>query len=301
MEIVYCSRCGRQVPPGGIYEGRYYLVADEPVCMDCAEGMSESELTASTILKVPTEERDRKRPTTKLVARVGAPDHEEPPPEMLDTMPGSRGSGRAARLAVLLLFLAAAVAVAVTWMRGGSPELPPPPEQPASTAQPQEGAPATLSPEIDGFFRPAGRSKPQVQGAFVSQKGTEEYCLRFNLSEARGPVREARLVLHVIWHNPKVGGFRPQLSVLKSDAWSSDGVRWADRPVTGTDVARVPVSKGSVEVDVTAAVNAALRDDRRLSLRLYAGKPVAGGGGRVKFATLAAPEAEQRPRLKLTY
>jgi hypothetical protein len=302
VEIFYCSRCGRQVPPGGIHEGRYYLVKDEPVCMDCAEGMSESELSASTILEVPTEERERKRSTTKLVAHVGGPDREEPPPEMLDTRPKRRASGRAVRMAVLLLFLAAAVAAAVIWMRGGTPELPPPPVRPAPPPPPKDVAPVRLFPEADGYFKKAGRSPQEFSNVFVSHKGDEEYCLRFDLSRVGRPTKQAVLVLHVIWLRTDAdGGFKPELTLLESNTWKPDRVLWARRPTRGRSIGRVPVAVGDVEVDVTAAVNAALGSGRKISLRLHAASPSPESKQRVKFAGRKNSDSAQHPRLKLTY
>ncbi len=71
MEIVYCSRCGNMIPPGGIEEGKYVLVDDEPVCNACAEKLPRVEMARATPTQVPTAER--KRPTTQLMAAARRP------------------------------------------------------------------------------------------------------------------------------------------------------------------------------------------------------------------------------------
>jgi hypothetical protein len=299
VEIVYCSKCRRQIPPGGMFEGRYYLVRDEPVCMDCAEGMSESELTASTILEVPTQARERKRPTTKLAAHARESDREEPPPEVLDTRTGPRGGKPGLVMLMVLLVVVAAIALAVIFLRGGPAELPAP-KPPAPIPQTEGSGPAQVLPEADGFFRRAARSTAKGQHAFVNRKGGEEYCLRFDLSGVSGPVKKAELVLHVVWHDRKAG-FKPQLTALESNNWSCEGVRWDDRPMRGEEITRIEIAVGSVEVDVSGAVSAALRSGGKLSLRVHGAATLPDSKGRVKIATLKNKDPKLRPRLKLTY
>ena len=57
MEVVYCSRCGGIIPPGGIDEGRHYLIEDEPVCLRCYRKLPEEEKLSATETRVPTLER----------------------------------------------------------------------------------------------------------------------------------------------------------------------------------------------------------------------------------------------------
>jgi hypothetical protein len=71
MEIVYCSKCHNQIPPGGLHEGRYFLVRDEPVCMECYEHLPENVREGSIQLFVPSDTRQRQRPTAKLPGYEG--------------------------------------------------------------------------------------------------------------------------------------------------------------------------------------------------------------------------------------
>ncbi len=64
MAIVYCSECEKQIPPGGLHEGRYFVVRDEPVCMDCYEELPDNIREGSIQLFVP--ESTRKRSATSL-------------------------------------------------------------------------------------------------------------------------------------------------------------------------------------------------------------------------------------------
>ena len=69
-EIVYCSHCEKQIPPGGLHEGRYFLVREEPCCMDCYDELPDNIREGSIQLFVP--ETRRKRATTTLPGQVQA-------------------------------------------------------------------------------------------------------------------------------------------------------------------------------------------------------------------------------------
>jgi len=69
-EIVYCSECEKQIPPGGLHEGRYFLVREEPVCMECYEKLPDNVREGSIQLHVP--DAVRKRSTTSLPAQPEA-------------------------------------------------------------------------------------------------------------------------------------------------------------------------------------------------------------------------------------
>ena len=49
MDIVYCSKCGKMVPPGGPDEGRHFLVTGEPVCPKCYRKIPADQHTGSTM------------------------------------------------------------------------------------------------------------------------------------------------------------------------------------------------------------------------------------------------------------
>ncbi|MHC4916327.1 MAG: LamG-like jellyroll fold domain-containing protein, partial [Planctomycetota bacterium] len=49
MEILYCDKCGQMIPPGGIEEGKYFLVNGEPVCPKCYKKMPPEAHTGKTL------------------------------------------------------------------------------------------------------------------------------------------------------------------------------------------------------------------------------------------------------------
>jgi hypothetical protein len=59
MEIIYCSKCGQMIPPGGIDEGKYRLVDDEPVCIKCYEKIPPEKHTGDTLLGEQKVERPK--------------------------------------------------------------------------------------------------------------------------------------------------------------------------------------------------------------------------------------------------
>ncbi len=50
MEIIYCSKCGSMIPPGGLDEGRRYLKDDEPLCPKCYKSLPAEEHDGSTMV-----------------------------------------------------------------------------------------------------------------------------------------------------------------------------------------------------------------------------------------------------------
>jgi hypothetical protein len=79
MEIVYCSKCEKQIPPGGLHEGRYFVVGDEAVCLDCYEELPDNIREGSIQLFVP--EANRKRTTALPGYRPPSDRDEAPEPE----------------------------------------------------------------------------------------------------------------------------------------------------------------------------------------------------------------------------
>jgi hypothetical protein len=149
MEIVYCSRCGGMIPPGGIEEGKYVLVDDEPVCNACAENLPRVELERATPTQVPAAER--KRPTTKLMAAARRPSSRRLPETVAEAESGPPRWVYSTACGVgLVLILVVAVTIA---MSGGDEELPPPP--PAG----QPGSGTDVSPEAPEKPDP-GEAKP---------------------------------------------------------------------------------------------------------------------------------------------
>ncbi len=74
MEIVYCSNCGSMIPPGGIEEGKFFLVEEEPVCPKCYKNRPAEEHTGETLLG--EQKVERRKPTDELVPR---PKRKSPP------------------------------------------------------------------------------------------------------------------------------------------------------------------------------------------------------------------------------
>ena len=91
MEIVYCSKCGKQIPPGGLYKGRYFVVSEEPVCMVCYDRLPENIREGSIQLFVP--ESNRRRPTATLSP---GPERAGTPTEKAASDKPKPGAGKAA-------------------------------------------------------------------------------------------------------------------------------------------------------------------------------------------------------------
>jgi NPCBM/NEW2 domain len=73
MEIIYCSKCGTMIPPGGIDEGKYFLVEAEPVCPKCYESTPAEKHTGDTMLG--EQKVERRKPTDGVASqqRRGTP------------------------------------------------------------------------------------------------------------------------------------------------------------------------------------------------------------------------------------
>jgi hypothetical protein len=132
MEILYCSRCNKVVPPGGPDEGKYFMAGEEIVCPKCYYSMDAEDHTGATVLKAPRVERrgvgsrigpavrsqPAKPPTSKVMAAVGA-SAKPPTGRARAAGPGTPASSSSARLrairdsrAVTRLVLAVALMVA---------------------------------------------------------------------------------------------------------------------------------------------------------------------------------------------
>jgi hypothetical protein len=55
MEIVYCTQCGKVIPPGGVDEGKYYARGDDRICPACYRKTAASQHSGGTALVSPLE------------------------------------------------------------------------------------------------------------------------------------------------------------------------------------------------------------------------------------------------------
>lgn len=61
MGLVYCSRCGRVIPPGGVDDGLYYQRGESAICIKCYKAIPEEERTGDTVATLPVERKAASR------------------------------------------------------------------------------------------------------------------------------------------------------------------------------------------------------------------------------------------------
>jgi hypothetical protein len=59
MEIVYCTQCGKVIPPGGVDEGKYFARGNDRICPACYHKLSVNQHSGGTALVEPLEEERR--------------------------------------------------------------------------------------------------------------------------------------------------------------------------------------------------------------------------------------------------
>jgi hypothetical protein len=167
MDIIYCSKCGKMIPPGGPDEGKRYLVAGEPVCPKCYKQTPEGEHSGKTLLlsegvaaKPASLEEDDE--TSFLPRpRISKLDMRPVEPEEAPERPGA---ARLLRSAVVVLVPVLAVGVLAAWwlLRQGSPNpagtgLPAVPvtQRPPAVAPPPRGEPPPTRVEDEEKLRAA--------------------------------------------------------------------------------------------------------------------------------------------------
>ena len=110
MGVIYCSKCRKVVPPGGVDDGLHYLVGDQPVCPDCYRQIPEEERTGDTVAKLD-EVRERS-PTSRLnLKAVGRPSGKKASSRRLARQ--SRKPGGRAFLVAVLVVLAIVAGVVI--------------------------------------------------------------------------------------------------------------------------------------------------------------------------------------------
>jgi hypothetical protein len=127
-----------------------------------------------------------------------------------------------------------------------------------------------------------------------------DYCwdtyLRFDLFGVKGTVRAASVRLVPV----QVGRpFDNAAALVPDNRWSETAITWENKPPSEPPFARWTVREGEpVEFDVTPLVRAALAEDKRLSLRIFAPEYLRGSAF-VQYGSRRG-DAEARPQLLLT-
>jgi hypothetical protein len=181
MEIIYCSKCGSMIPPGGIEEGKHLLVDGEPVCGKCAGKLPQAELSRATPTQVPATER--KRPTSKLMAAAHKSPGKLPAAPFPEGAAGHRpwiyaAAGGVALLLILAVFIA---------LRGDGPEpYRPPVPPPADIEEPEE--PPGKQPDRQPEKQPEKQPGPADPKSFYAKAEFDGFTLE--LLEYRGTLKK---------------------------------------------------------------------------------------------------------------
>ncbi|HOX06094.1 MAG TPA: hypothetical protein PK280_06810 [Planctomycetota bacterium] len=210
MEIVYCSICGKMVPPGGADDGRHYVRNGEPVCPRCYRQLPPEEHSGTTVTaSEPVRGRSlltpasgvrtgrpsglpgRDTPVTTPILPVDRPGPErQVPPAAPDSAGGRRTSGplpasgrrsaalvAGAAVAAGLLLVGAAVGL-LRARSGGAPE-------PAATAPARPGPEGPAGPPSGSGAAPVPAESGLVlllshtgQGKFVLAPAGSPDCMR---------------------------------------------------------------------------------------------------------------------------
>jgi hypothetical protein len=69
MEVIYCSKCGEQIPPGGINDGLFYRLGSSEdsdiVCPECYKAFATGDHTGDTVMEL---QNVRRKPRTSQLA-----------------------------------------------------------------------------------------------------------------------------------------------------------------------------------------------------------------------------------------
>lgn len=164
------------------------------------------------------------------------------------------------------------------------------------------GSTVELAPSADAAVRDGSYAATNYGSAAVLDVKNEssgynrQAYLKFDLSQLQGPVVSAKLRLVPV--SAGASGFANQAELLASDSWTEGGLTWNNRPTAATAIATwsVPAAGTPVEIDVTAQVNAAIADDKTLSLRISSPANV-GSDGWVQYGAKENGTASNRPAL----
>ncbi|MHC4913919.1 MAG: DNRLRE domain-containing protein [Planctomycetota bacterium] len=332
MEIVYCSRCGNMIPPGGLEEGKHVLVDGEPVCNACAGNLPRMQMERATPTQVPATKH--KRPTSKLIAAARRPSSRRLPETVAEAESGPPrwiyGAAGGVGLVLILVLLFA--------LGGGDDPLPAPrpkpqgnsgtnagkpdPEEVEKPDPPKEDPPEEklpekdpaghvaklpegtlrLSPEEDAHYQLNGdKFSGGAKSLTVECSGARRVLLKFDVSDLPPRVERARLRLHLSSRSTKLLGTELGLGVTSHADWNRDGFGPKGKPDCGQALTSWKVAHDRPpEFDVTEQVNSARSEGRRLSLALFVRKPVAASRLKVSFGSKDRANVEERPVLLVT-
>ncbi|HOX08341.1 MAG TPA: hypothetical protein PK280_18245 [Planctomycetota bacterium] len=184
MELIYCSKCGKMIPPGGPDEGKRYLRSGEPICPKCYQKAPDEERTGGTLMVSegvaprPTTSAHRQKDETKTLRRPRTSQMnipalgKTPATKLVAAARPSEPSGRRGSTAVLWGLGAGLVllVVPVIWFLAGSGGRPGALPQPTPTGEAQRVP--SVGPTVDlrrplahwTFDRINGATVPDVSG-----------------------------------------------------------------------------------------------------------------------------------------
>ena len=331
MEIIYCSRCGIQIPPGGMDEGRRFLQGDSIVCPKCYRKLSAEDHSGQTIMVTDVGERSLKGISIPHLAGEQEQSHDD---EVPDVPPVRRKSSvrnlQKERISIRisaprsgsrhwLLYLGVAVPavlltviISLSIRRSSGPGTPPDsgacPEHDSSQAQ-APGVPVVHPPKSE-----VGNSAREIlpvggtclnKNAIWSERDRlqvktdeSEIFLEFDLSSLKNRPKRATLRLTVASRSNAVMDFQLHAGTITPGAWNPNKTAWASRPLTSKDLGSWRPWEAKPEVDVTDAVSAALGGDCKVVIRVYgtgaADKPIL-----VHYHSGASQNTDARPKIMI--
>jgi len=158
-----------------------------------------------------------------------------------------------------------------------------------------------LTPEADTWTVGEGWLAHTIRGKEESIRVTnrgEGAFLRFKLPELSGPVAAATLRLFRVRSEGVGEGTRYRALAVEDITWDEAKLVWANRPKTGATLAEFKSTRVP-RIDVTKAVNAALRAGKGKVSFCLAGDAANTSGGWTYFASREGL-ARKRPKLILT-
>ncbi|MCR2805264.1 polysaccharide lyase family 8 super-sandwich domain-containing protein [Paenibacillus soyae] len=123
--------------------------------------------------------------------------------------------------------------------------------------------------------------------------------IQFDLAALSGPVTSAKLRLTVTASG--MSGMQHQAN-LASSSWTETGLTWSNKPAAIQPLAswNVPAAGMPVEIDVTAAVNAAVAGSKKLALEILSASASYGANGWAQYASRSHQTVSSRPSLILS-
>lgn len=188
------------------------------------------------------------------------------PPMRSDSVPAATDATGLAPIAREITIVAVADAMVTTHTREGNP--------------------------IDASSMNFGREREMTSGIHVSGYYDREVYIRFDLSAITGQVTSAKLRLNLAKRGNSISQY---VALVPDDSWRESAITWNSKPRSGEVLASWSQRSGSIEADITEAVQSEVADNQ-LSLRIFTDSE----NGNATYHSREAIDETMRPQLIVT-